>query len=89
MKYQALANIGDTIRAYDFMGNKEAFIEGVIVDKGIIKHPVHGYEMYDGYTIQITADGADWGREGDEGYVAFETSIDYDGRVELVSDKPE
>ena len=86
MKYQALANIGDTIRAYDFMGNKEAFIEGVIVDKGIIKHPVHGFEMYDGYTIKITVDGADWGREGDEGYVAFETSLEYDGRVELIKE---
>lgn len=86
MKYQALANIGDTIRAYDFMGNKEAFIEGVIVDKGIIKHPVHGFEMYDGYTIKITVDGADWGREGDEGYVAFETSLEYDGRVELITE---
>ena len=84
MKYQALANIGDTIRAYDFMGNKEAFIEGVIVDKGIIKHPVHGYEMYDGYTINITSDGSGWDREGDQGYIAFETSADYDGRVELM-----
>ena len=86
MKYQALANIGDTIRAYDFMGNKEAFIEGVIVDKGIIKHPVHGYEMYDGYTINITFDGAGWDREGDQGYIAFETSLDYDGRVELMTE---
>ena len=84
MKFQTLANIGDTIRSYDFRGNREAFIQGRVIAKGWIKHPTLGYEMYEGYTIQIEKDGADWDREGDVGYVAFETSTDYDGRVELV-----
>ena len=84
MKFQTLANIGDTIRSYDFRGNREAFIQGQVIAKGWIKHPTLGYEMYEGYTVQIEKDGADFGREGDVGYVAFETSLDYDGRVELV-----
>jgi hypothetical protein len=39
-----------------------------------------------GYTIQIEKDGVQesFGREGDVGYVAFETSLfEYDQRVEL------
>ena len=84
MKFQTLANIGDTIRSYDFQGNREAFIQGRVIAKGWIEHPTLGYEMYEGYTVQIEKDGADFGREGDVGYVPFETSTDYDGRVELV-----
>lgn len=86
LKYQNLAQIGDTIRAYDFRGNKEAFIEGVIIDKGPIKNEEGAYMLFDGYTIRIEKDGVqeNFGREGDIGYVPFETSLDYDDRVELV-----
>jgi len=86
LKYENLANIGDTIRAYDFYGNKEAYVQGKVLDKGWIKHPTLGYEMYEGYTIRVEVDGVqeDFGREGDIAYVAFETSLDYDGRVELI-----
>jgi hypothetical protein len=83
LKYENLANIGDVIRAYDFMGNKEAFIEGTIIAKGAV-HTPSGQYMYEAYTIKIEKDGADWNREGDEGYIPFETSMDYDGRVELI-----
>ena len=86
LKFEALANVGDTIRAYDFMGMKDAYIQGTVIAKGEIKHPVNGMYMYDGYTIQIEKDAANFGREGDIGYVAFETSLEYDGRVELVVD---
>jgi len=87
LKFENLANVGDVIRAYDFIGNKEAFIEGTIIDKGWVKCPQTGFEMYKGYTIQIEKDGIQeqFEREGDVGYVAFETSLEYDGRVELVA----
>lgn len=84
LKYQNLAKIGERIRAYDFMGRKDAFIEGVVIAKGPIKNSDGAYLLYDGYTIDIDIDGAGFGREGDVGYVPFESSLDYDDRVELV-----
>jgi len=85
LKFEKLANIGDRIRAYDFMGNREAFIEGKVVAKGAIYHPSNpDMYMYDAYTIIADKDGAGFGREGLEMYIGFETSMDYDGRVELV-----
>lgn len=86
LKFENLAEIGQKIRAYDFMGNKEAYIEGTVLDKGWVKCPQTGMEMYKGYTIQIEKDGIQeqFGREGDIGYVAFETSLEYDDRVELI-----
>ena len=85
LKFEALANIGDTIRSYDFRGDN-AHIEGTVVAKGWIKHPVYGTEMYKGYTIRIEKDTLGNGnRVGDEGYVPFETDfMEYDNRVELV-----
>ena len=85
LKYQNLANIGDRIRAYDFMGRKDAYIEGVVTAKGAIKNEEGAYMLYDGYTIGIDKDGAEFGRVGDIGYIPFETSMDYDDRVELVA----
>jgi len=84
LKYQNLAKVGDTIRAYDFMGRKDAYIQGTVVDKGPVKNEDGAYMLFDGYTIQIEKDGAEFGREGDIGYIPFETSMDYDNRVELV-----
>ena len=34
LKYENLANVGDTIRGYDFMGSKDAYIQGRIIAKG-------------------------------------------------------
>ena len=43
--------------------------------------------MFEGYTIEITgADREDDSRIGDTGYVPFETSFDYDGRVENLTE---
>ena len=84
-KHEATAQVGDVIRAYDFRGDS-AHIEGVVIDKGMIRHPVLGVEMYAGYTVQITKDTMGKGsRAGDTGYVPFETDfMEYDSRVELV-----
>jgi len=80
LKFEKLANVGDRIRSYDFMGNREAYIEGTIIDKGWMPNGALGY------TIQIEKDGVQdsFEREGDVGYVAFETGfLEYDQRVEL------
>lgn len=85
LKFELLANVGDRIRSYDFMGNREAFIEGKVVAKGAVYHPTEGYYMYEAYSIEIDKDGAGFGREGDVGYVPFESGfLEYDNRVELV-----
>ena len=85
LKYQNLAEVGDVIRAYDFFGTKGAYIQGTVTAKGPIKNEDGAYMLFDGYTINIEEDGADFGREGDIGYIPFETSMDYDERVEIVS----
>lgn len=88
LKFENLANLGETIKSYDFMGMTDRYIVGKIVDKGMIKHPVHGFEMYKGYTIEITEDSGELegGRVGDVGYVPFETDfMEYDNRVEVVA----
>ena len=82
LKYENLAEVGAVIRGYDFRGNKDAYIEGRVIAKGKVE--IQGMYMYDAYTIVVEKDSAEFGREGDEMYIPFETSIDYDGRVELI-----
>lgn len=82
LKFENLAEVNDRIRAYDFYGNKEAYIEGVVVNKGWINSP-EGFPLYKGYTIYIDTDTIG-GREMDHGYVPFETSLEYDDRVTVV-----
>lgn len=83
LKFENLANVGDVVRGYDFRGMKEAYIQGTVIAKGAIQLD-NGVYMYDGYTIRVEEDGAEWGRDGDIAYIPFETSLDYDGRVELI-----
>lgn len=85
LKFEALAEVGDTIRSYDFRGMDE-HIQGTVIAKGWIKHPTYGTDMYKGYTIRIEKDTLGSGkRVGDEGYVPFETGfMEYDTRIELV-----
>jgi len=75
LKYQGVYTVGDVIRAYDFRGNTDAYIQGTVLAVGDMPNGCLGY------TIQIEKDGADFGREGDVGYVAYETTLDYDGRI--------
>tara|TARA_R110000772_G_scaffold46665_3_gene106379 strand:- start:98 stop:391 length:294 start_codon:yes stop_codon:yes gene_type:complete len=88
MKYENFANKLDVIRAYDFEFSKDAYLEGMIVDKGWIKDPETGMNLFLGYTVHVMEDGGGMGRVGDTAYVAFETSMDYDGRIEMVSPAP-
>lgn len=84
LKYENLAEVGMVIRGYDFRGTKGAYIEGKVIAKGAITHPENGMYLFEGYTIKVETDGAEFGREGEEAYIPFETSMDYDGRVELI-----
>ena len=82
LKYENLAEVGMVIRGYDFRGSKGAYIEGKVIAKGEVT--IQGQYMYDAYTIIVEKDGAEFGREGETAYIPFETSMDYDGRVELI-----
>jgi len=81
LKFATIAQVGDTIRAYDFkpmMGREDCFVEGVvrkIDNKG-----------YDCYIIEVTkdswSDAEDKGRVGKEVFVPFEVSfMEFDARV--------
>ena len=83
LKYENLAEVGAVIRGYDFRGSKDAYIEGRVIAKGEVRD-LNGNYHFDGYTIIVEKDGAEFGREGDEACIPFETSNDYDGRVELI-----
>lgn len=89
-KFENTANVGDTIKAFDFkpMSDRpDMFMVGKVIDKGMIKHPVHGFDMYMGYTIEITGQSEGNGYDlGEIAYVPFETDfMEYDERVELIA----
>lgn len=89
LKFEKLAKIGDMIKAFDFMpmeGRDDMYICGEVIDTGMIMHPVNGFAMFKGYTIQITgASSEDDTRIGDVGYVPYENDmLEYDNRVELI-----
>jgi len=78
------------IRAYDFKpmsGRPDCYIEGIVLDAGMIKHPTFGDDMYKGYTILITGSSrANDPRIGDRGYVPFQMDfMDFDGRITKVA----
>tara|TARA_R110001606_G_scaffold369578_1_gene525696 strand:- start:1 stop:264 length:264 start_codon:yes stop_codon:yes gene_type:complete len=79
-------NVLTSIRAYDFkpMADRpDCYIEGIVVETGMIKHPTFGDDMFEGYTILITGSSrANDPRIGDQGYVPFEMDfMDFDGRI--------
>jgi hypothetical protein len=87
LKYENVAEIGDTIRGYDFEpmpGRADRYIEGVVVDKGIT-------EMgFGAYTIRVEVDAPAnenrRSRVGHELMVPFETGPigEFDNRVEKI-----
>lgn len=89
LKYENTAEIGDVIKAYDYEpmeGRPSRFIVGRVIKKGDVVHPEYGVSMFKGFHIEITdADRNDDSRIGDIGYVPFETTFDYDGRVEVLA----
>jgi hypothetical protein len=94
LKFEKTANIGDIIKAFDFkpMSDRpDMFLTGIVLDKGMIKHPVHGFDMYTGYTVKIVAQSEKNGYTlGETAYIPFETDfMEYDERVQLVATKEE
>ena len=89
LKFENAANVGDVIKAFDFkpMSDRpDMFMVGRVIDKGMIKHPVHGFDMYMGYTVEITDQGEkNRYTIGETAYVPFETDfMEYDERVQLL-----
>ena len=88
LKFENVAEVGDRIRGYDFQSNKDYFIEGVVIAKGWIKHPTTGAKLYKGYTVRCEKDTMDAGyysnRLHDLVYVPFESTFDYDDRIEVI-----
>lgn len=81
LKYENVANIGDTIKAFDFEpipGRPDSFLIGKVIDKGMVN------DSYLAYTVEVI-DGDDDSRNGATMYVPFESSMDYDGRVSRIS----
>lgn len=90
LKYEDVANVGDVIKAMDFMGVDDEFLIGEVIAKGDVMHPVHNTMMYRGYTVRIIGQGKNNGYEiGETAYVPFETMFEYEGRVSCVLLKEE
>lgn len=82
LKFEALAEIGDTIKAFDFepMSDRpDRFVIGEVIDKGMTEH---GYAAY---TVRVTADSAFVENPRPEVLVPFQVSfMEYDERIQLV-----
>lgn len=82
LKFEALAKVGDTIKAFDFQpmpDREDRYVVGVVTARGMTK------QGYVAYTISVTEDSAYERGMRREVYVPYETSfMDYDGRITLV-----
>lgn len=98
LKFEALANVGDKIKAFDFKpmpDRDDSYLVGRVIAKGPIyakpfpeaDREVH---MFDGYTVYVTdsrsgSDDYDMKRIGTEAYIPFEVDfLEYDDRVAVV-----
>jgi len=86
LKYEKTAEIGDMIKAYDFQpyaGRAPSFIEGKVVNKGYdLSVPYAAYEVV--VTRDVFGGEEEQARIGETFYVPFESTMDYDGRVEVI-----
>lgn len=74
LKFENIAKVGDIIRSYDFAGNTEAYVEGVVFDT----NDNNGYKAFVVRCIKDTLDR----RVGEEIYVPMEVSfMEYDSRI--------
>lgn len=80
LKYENVANIGDTIKAFDFEpmpGREDAYLIGKVIAKGTTEYG------YDAYTVEVVKSPGYEKRVGITMYVPFESFMDYEGRVTL------
>ena len=83
------AQVGQVIRAYDFPGTTDHYIQGTVIEKGLVIDPVRNIALCEGYTIKVKQEGPadDGDRIGHKGYVPFKQMIgDYEKRVELIEE---
>jgi hypothetical protein len=100
LMYEGLANIGDTIRGYDFTPQPErgaSYIEGKVFAIGKTKHGFHAYSIKLTKKVRHGVDVTSWKELLTTFYVPFESSDDkYEleeyhamgltGRVEKIGD---
>lgn len=83
MKFENTANIGDTIKAYDFVPRSdvpEYYLMGRILSKGRISK-----FGFDGYTVEIVGQGEhNRYTMGETAYVPYEMGVDFENRVQLM-----
>ena len=91
LKFENTANVGDTIRAYDFRpmpDRPDTYVDGRVESKGSIFVEIEeGRKVYvcDGYTIHCHYD-TDGVREGIKIHIPFEIGgpSEFDNRVEVI-----
>ena len=79
MNYENLANIGNTIKSYDFFGRDDHII-GTVVDKNASSYSVK--------VLKSVTESEEFNklRYGQTLTVPFEAMIEYEGRIQLVSE---
>lgn len=92
LDHSTTADVDDTVRAYDFPplpDQGESYIEGRVIAKGMIKHPVTGHDLFEGYVLALetrVCDGKTVPIADDEqGFVPYSTTLEWEGRVVLSS----
>jgi hypothetical protein len=79
MNYENLANIGNTIKSYDFFGRDDHII-GTVVDKNASSYSVKVLESF------TDSEAFNKSRCGQVLTVPFDSIIEYEGRIQLVSE---
>ena len=78
LKFENIASVGQTIRAYDFkpmVGREDTFVEGVV-------ERITTEAGYKAFKITVTKDSWDEGRKGKIVFVPMEVSfMEYDARI--------
>ena len=78
MNYANLADIGDSIKSYDFFG-RDDYIIGIVVGKDASSYDVKVLES------STESEQFDKSRYGKTYTVPFESIIEYEGRLQLVN----
>lgn len=80
--FENIANLNDTIKAYDFEpreGVSEKFLIGRVIDKGFAA--AVGTQCY---TVEVTDQSDDFYQIGEVMYVPFSVMFDYNDRIQVI-----
>jgi len=78
LKYENVAEVGDTIKALDFepwVGREDVYLIGKVTDKGMNEL---GYAAY---TVKVLESPGFESRVGTTMYVPYQSNFDFEGRV--------